>query len=73
MKHDRRLSQICKAWCAQCGNNVTTTAYNGIIKPFVTAGIDWSSNPNDLDSLMAYHHAAIFTIIINSKESANAA
>lgn len=72
MAHNKKLSQICKAWCAQCGNNVTTTAYDGKVKPFLTPGIDWSSSPNGLDSLMADHHSAIFTIIVNSQEVAHA-
>ena len=64
MKHERNLSQICKAYCMVCGNTTTTTAYDGKMKPFVP-GIDWGSGPNDMDDLLKMHHGVVFTILLN--------
>jgi hypothetical protein len=61
---DRKYSQICKAHCLVCGNNVTTTKYKFKAPPTITHGIDWSCG-SDIESLLSIHHSAVFIILMN--------
>ncbi len=61
-------SQICKVWCAACGNNITTVARNHSMAPVRVDGLDWSSSADGLVPLLEMHHDVVFVVIANQGE-----
>ena len=61
-------SQICKVWCAVCGNNITTVARDYSMAPVRKEGLDWGSSADGLVPLLEMNHDAVFIVIANQGE-----
>lgn len=61
-------SQICKVWCAVCGNNITTVAKDHRMAPVRKDGLDWGTSADGLVPLLKLHHDVVFIVIANKGE-----